>query len=311
MPSLTLVEETPLAGDLPTTALPLEPHLRPPKGREVGSRMWLLLIPGALLLVLYLFLPEEAQLAVAFGALPLSAGTLGYLIFRTVRVGKDKERGVSLMEARNLALAHQSFDELALTKPRPVSEHAESIFYLGVVSLLQSDIKGALSLFSAVAAYPGLDGWMTLNERLPGWFALAYAVDGQLPEAQAWLDVGRERCDDVSATLLLLPEAILRLRVRQDAQGAADILTREWEDKEIDIAIDMLREMGVVRAFALAHLSLGRRGEEEIQALLTSASTGPFGTLAFLGHGWPEMKTFLINRKLVPSPEDDDGSPSK
>lgn len=280
---------------LPYTPLPVEPHLRP-RGPRVPPWTWLALLVGigVVMFAVMTWAPEAVQGGVILASLPVTAGSVLYLIFRSYRYERANQTARDHLLKRRLAEASAAFEDNAREFPRPVAYAAESIVGLGAAQLLAGDIDRALSLLSSADQFPGAAGWAQVRERIPGWMALAFTAAGREREAAAWLEEGERRCDATSAVLCLLPRALRAARAGHHDE-VATLLTRPWTDAEVLLAGPLLPEMRLLRAYALSQQGPPSAGTHaaEITTLLAGAWT-PDGS-RWLTDRWPALAQLLAH----------------
>ena len=249
---------------------------------------------SALLIGLYVLGSDLSQLAVLLGTLPITAGLLGYFVFRQHRFARAIADARQLLATRRLDEAAAAFEALCREHRRPVAHHAEAVSWYGVTSLLRADIPRALSCLSVVESTPGVAGWAAVYEPLAGWIALAYVAAGRDADAQAWVEEAKRRSDAVSVVISLLPEACLMLR-RGDGFSASRLLTRAWDESQVALAAPILHELRLVRAFALDMIGPDAQQREEQGLLLKGLGHDP-REYDWLTVSWPALQGFVRAR---------------
>lgn len=130
--------------------------------------------------------------------------------------------------------------------------------------------------------------------------ALAYALHGNVEQAEAWMKQADGRSE--SRTMPSYPgnkafsRAVIECRAGRPAE-AARLLDERWSEYEAILTGDNLRSLRVIRAFAQANADVRNAGVAE--KTLADLRPSYRGELDYLGVAWPEMAAFLAAHQLA------------
>ncbi len=131
--------------------------------------------------------------------------------------------------------------------------------------------------------------------------ARAFAIGGDLDKARRWITSARERpagtADPTNAAARLEATELLLLCREGKHDEAVRLCEQQWPRFESHLAITQMREVWLLRAFAVA-ATTGPRDGGTVDAWLGFLRGAPAGSLAWLTERWPELAAFAATHSV-------------
>lgn len=227
------------------------------------------------------------------------------LFFRTYTQSVDfnlaLETGRRAMAERRFSDAARAYADLAGSHAKRPLYAAAATFYAAGAQLAAGDIEGARRLYADVEKNKTVLFSSSVRLQAAIQLGMTNALLGELEAAEAWAGEARARLpkskDDrlSTASLLCLVEAVIALR-RGNRAEALKLLEGNWLTMREILSANQMRVVEVIRSFAEA--SAGLREYNAVSERLVRIEPVQPGEFAYLGVGWPEMKTFLVAHGL-------------
>jgi hypothetical protein len=216
----------------------------------------------------------------------------------------QNEKATELLERGELDRAADLFDRLAAQARSLPWIHTLLIYNRGCVDLYRGDFETARDRFLGALG----SGWLrpngvlsTIAPKVHARLATASALAGRLDEAKEWSRAGKAMPSAVLRDWLL-PDAIVLAR-DEDWSAVIRLLDEGWRQAEGGLTVGRLRELQVLKAFALEQTSMDHyrssQGEGEIKQVLAGVRAGQ---LDYLARHWPALEDFLRRRSLLVAP---------
>ena len=215
-----------------------------------------------------------------------------------------------------LALAERRFSEATALFRASVAQSkqpacaAVASYNLATTQIWAGELDDAIITLSGIERARGV----ALGPRSSGLrlraaqdLVLVYGLKGDLDTAQRWADDARARLSAsndervYAASALCLGEAVIALR-RGKPGDARALLEKSWLPLRATLNANMMRVAEILRAFA--ELDGGLREYNTVQERVIRVQPVSGSEFAFLGVSWPEMQTFLVAHRLVPTRAD-------
>ena len=291
-----------------TSPAPLPSHLRPsPRFRPlITLGYWVALL--VLFVAFYkIFSRSEGEDATRgavawtsagwpFVVFALFGGFFVYFLVRGLRSQRLSNRATNLLNSARYEEAARLFESAA--RRSTGGQRAVAIYGLGMTELYRGAPERAAQLLEAVDRSRALRQFAAIHQPIQDQIATCHALLGRIDAARASLQEAATRSKGEATSFSVLPEALVACREGQPAK-AVDVLTTRWREVE-SVGASMTKLARLVRAFALNAVDpAGNR--DAIRETLAGAKPIAPGELQPLIASWPEMETFLVDQRVIPS----------
>jgi len=200
----------------------------------------------------------------------------------------------------NYARAADMFGEVARSFRGRLNYHAVAAFNQGYALVRAGDSAAAAGVLIGVERTPSL-GTSGVRELAAFELARAFAIGGDVDKAAVWIAASRDRMGVVDQQMnrarFHAVEVLVLCRQAKLTEALA-LCEREWARLETYLPIRQMRELCLLRAFALASTSSPREAGAA-DAWLRWHQGMPAGSLAWMYPHWPELAAFAASKGLA------------
>ena len=298
-----------MSGDRPFLPEP-EPSPAQPQPQHSSKRtllLWIVLI--ALFVAIWSFLaPDTPQKQ---PPVPSRFGGWWIGLIPAVPVVRTYKQALGFdlaLEPGRRAMAERRFQDAARAYAEVAAAHAKHPVYASSAAsqcaaarLAAGEIEHARALFTEVEKNRSVLFTSAIRLHAAIQLGMTNALLGELDAAEAWVNEVRTRFRKTkderlaNASLLCLVEAVIELR-RGRRADALQLLESNWLTLRETLTANHMRVVEVIRSFAEANG--GHREYAAPSGRLIRIEPVQEGEFAYLGVGWPEMKTFLLAHGL-------------
>lgn len=310
------LEKRRMSGDRLFLPEPEPPPAQPQPQRSSKRTLLLWMVLIALFLAIWSFLApdtpaKQPSVPSRFGGwwigLIPAVPVVGFAVYfvRTYKqaLGFDLalERGRRAMAERRFQDAARAYAEVAAAHAKHPVYASSATSQCAAARLAAGEIEQARALFTEVEKNRSVLFASAIRLHAAIQLGMTNALLGELDAAEAWVNEVRTRFRKTkderlaNASLLCLVEVIIELR-RGRRADALQLLESNWLTLRETLTANHMRVVEVIRSFAEANP--GQREYAAPAGRLVRIEPVQEGEFAYLGVGWPEMKTFLLAHGL-------------